>query len=386
MKLVILCAIFCIAIFVAPSLVDNQGYVFISAGNYTIESSVVVAVGIIILTFILLLLGYQFLRWIISCRKLFSGFFDRRREVAARENLYLGIIALLEQRYSEAHKLLIQNTHSNHRSVASYIIAAQAAIQTKNEKNCLNALEKVQKLEPRALLACLILKADLYASLGNYVKSVEILEKARVKYENNPVVYRKLANLCVKLGDFKKLREIIPYIKACKAFPFDDFLQLQFAVYKQDLQNIDNLVDLNELWNKVSRSLKKQPVILGLFARKFAEVEDSKMAEKIFIEGLRKFNEKAVLQEIYTCNISLPKLLAKLEAAYDNPEKQKNVDLLRALANQYFAGKDYCLALEYFKKIVEIGGINDDYKKIVCCYESTKLSDKSNLNLNKVSV
>ena len=39
MKLVILCAIFCIAIFVAPSLVDNQGYVFISAGNYTIESS-----------------------------------------------------------------------------------------------------------------------------------------------------------------------------------------------------------------------------------------------------------------------------------------------------------------------------------------------------------
>ena len=95
---------------------------------------------------------------------------------------------------------------------------------------------------------------------------------------------------------------------------------------------------------------------------------------------------KKLFYRKYTCNISLPKLRAKLEAEYDNPEKQKNVDLLRALANQYFAGKDYCLALEYFKKIVEIDGINDDYKKIVCCYESTKLSDKSNLNLNKVSV
>lgn len=372
--------------FFAPSIVDNQGYVFISIGNYTIELSVIVAIGIILLTFILLLVCYQVLHWLFSCKKIFGGFFDKRREATARENLYLGVIALLEQRYEEAHKLLISNTHSKHRSVASYIIAAQAAIQSKNEKACLNALDKAQKLESRSTLACQILKSDLYVKLDNLEKSAEILEKARATYDNNATILRKLSDLYIKLEDYEKLGELIPSIKACKAFPFDDFLKLQVVVYNRELQKINDVDPLKAKWDQVSRSLRKQPVILGLFARKFAELEDHKTAEKILLEGLRKLNESSIYQEISKCSYALPNLLDKLVAKNKSNEKDQDVDYLRALANQYFAKKDYPLALEIFKKIVDLDGNKDDFIKIAHCYESARLFEKSNISLKKVIV
>lgn len=386
MKLVCLCIIFCVAMVVAPSLVDNQGYVFISLGNYTVELSVIAAIGIIILTFLLFLLLCQLIKWFFSCKNVFRLFFARRREATARENLYLGVLALLEQRYSEAHKLLIQNTHSKHRSVASYIIAAQAAIQTKSEKDCIKALDKALKIEPRARLACILLHSDLYVALNDYEKAAEIIEQVSTEYQNNAVIFRKLANIYVKLNDYKRLREIIPNIKSCKAFSFDDFMKLQVSVYENELRNITDQNELCGVWSQVSRNLKKQSQILGLFARKFAELGDVSSSEKIFLEGLRKLDENTVCLEIVKCNVFMPKILEKLEDLSVDPKKDNNPIFIRALANQYYARKDYKLALEYLRKVVAIDGISDDFIKIASCYESGSLCDKSNLSLSKSSV
>ena len=146
MKYVVFCLLFCAAVIAAPFLVEHHGYVYVSVAGYTIETSLLVALGLVLLLYVILALLLKLLGRIFGARRSIRDFFGRRRENNARENLYFGLIALLEHRYEEAQHLLISCTHSRHRSVASYIIAAEAAAKNGDEKACLECLGHAREL------------------------------------------------------------------------------------------------------------------------------------------------------------------------------------------------------------------------------------------------
>ncbi|MBQ8708676.1 MAG: hypothetical protein IJ523_11370 [Succinivibrionaceae bacterium] len=387
MKKILLCLLFCAAVIMAPQVVDNHGYVFISVAGYTIETSLLVALIIVLAAYVLLAVIFRILARIFSAHTSISAFFGRRREESARENLYFGLIALLEHRYEEAQHLLISCTHSRHRSVASYIIAAEAAAKNGDEEACLKNLAMARELEPRSDLACSLLESGMYARFGRYEKAVAVLEGAAEVYPYHPAVYRSLADLYLVRGDYDELRDILPKIRNIRAFHYDDFLKIQLTLYRHDLEAMDSGEKVLELWSQVHRSFRKEPGIRGAFARRLAVLGKIREAEDLLQEGFRKADTDSMLDEVSACEVSLPAIRNYLVLMEGNATKKscRPEKLYRALANQFLAASDYAASIERFRKAIAIAPENDDYIKISRCYEAERLFEKASLNLKKAA-
>ncbi len=385
MKNVILCLLFCAAVIIAPFVVDNHGYVFISAGGYTIETSLLIMVLAILIVYAVIALILKLVAKAFNIRRSLKNFLGNKRESTAKENLYFGLIALLEHRYEEAQHLLISCTHTKHRSVASYIIAAEAAAKNGNEELCLKSLAKARDLEPRSDLACTLLESGMYAREGLYDKAITVLEKASEIYPFHPAVYRNLGDLYLIRNDYDHLREILPRIKNIRAFRYEDFLKIQLTLYRHDLECTNDAGEVMNMWQSVTRSFKKEPKIKGVFARRMAKLGLISESEEVLQEGLRKANLNAMLDEICLCDISLPSIrnyLVLLEASNKRDDCDE-VKLYRALANQFLAASDYSSSIDRFRKAIAIAPITDDYVKISRCYEAERLFEKASINLKK---
>ncbi len=379
MKNVILSLLFCAAVIAAPLVVDKHGYVYISVGDYTIETSLLVAVIGILLFYALMAVTFRILGKIFRAHRSIRSFFGRRREESARENLYFGLIALLEHRYEEAQHLLISCTHSKHRSVASYIIAAEAAAKNGNEQECLDCLGRARELEPRSDLACTLLESGLYARAGKYEKAIDVLEQAAKIYPLHPAVSRSLGDLCLICKDYERMRELLPQLKNIRNFRYEDYLRILATLYRHDLEETSDADRVASMWSEVSRSFRKEPVIRGLFARRMAELGRIREAEDLFEEGFRKADIDSMLDEVASCSVALPSVrnyLVLLECGSDR-NKCSQDKLYRALANQFLAACDYPSSIERFRKAIAISPLNEDYVKISKCYEAERLLDKA---------
>ncbi len=385
MKYVVFCLLFCAAVIAAPFLVEHHGYVYVSVAGYTIETSLLVALGLVLLLYVILALLLKLLGRIFGARRSIRDFFGRRRENNARENLYFGLIALLEHRYEEAQHLLISCTHSRHRSVASYIIAAEAAAKNGDEKACLECLGHARELEPRSDLACTLLESGLYVRSHRYEQAAAVLEKAAEIYPFHPAVYRSLGDLYLIRSDYARLREVLPRIKHIRAFRYEDFLRIQLTLYRHDLETVTDGDQALEMWSGVSRSFRREPAVRGVFARALARFGKIREAEDIFREGFRKADMDSMLDEVSRCEVALPAVrnyLILLEASRRDRDFAED-KLYRALANQFLAACDYPSSIERFRKAIAIAPVSDDYVKISRCYEAERLFEKASINLKK---
>ncbi len=368
MKKVILCILFCIAVIAAPYVVDNHGYVFISVGDYTIETSVLFALIAVLALYLVIALVISLITKLVAARSQVSSFIRSRRTTVSRSNLSAGVIAMAEHRYDDAENLFRNKTHKNYRSVANYLLASYAYIKLNSEEKFLECLKKAEELEPKAGLACLLIKSDFYLKRKQYDKSVEILENARTRFGSIPLICRKLSGIYLLLGDYDHLKGILSQVKKDRAFEYDDFLKIQLNVYQNDLSSIETSEAAKSLWEEVSRSFKKEPAVKGLFASRIAVLGDVETAEKILLEGFRKCDVSKMLDEIVNCDTFLPQVVKYMQDHLTEDERICT-RLYRAFAKQMFLTGNYSEALDWYGKLPPESIPAQEYSVICQCYE-----------------
>ncbi len=376
MKKIILCILFCLAVMVAPYVVENNGYVFISVGDYTIETSLLFTIIVILVTYLVIALFINIVTKLVGAKSNVKSFFSHRRSNTSKNNLSSGVIAMAEHRYADAEEFLIGQTHKNYRSASNYILASYAAIKLGKESDCLECLDNAVKVEPKAQLASLLIKSDYYLKTKKYDNAAEVLEEALKRYDNVSLIYRKLAGIYILQSDYDKLKIILAQVKKKRIFSYDDFLKIQHDVYRNDLAKMTTVEEVQALWESVTRSFKKEPSIKGIFACHFAVVGAIDEAEKIFLEGFRKCDIHQMLETVADCEVFLPKVYSYVTAHFLEDGLYSN-DLPRIIAKQNFNKGNYSEALTWYKKVISSNGFTDDYYALCQCYE--KLSNPVNL-------
>lgn len=380
MKMFLLCLAFCIAVVVAPFVIENHGYVYISIGGYSIETSFVLAVGLVILAVAAVLFLFGLAKRLFRAHKSVGSFFYRRRAAKAGSNFYSGIIALLEGDDAEAYRRLVTDTHNKHRTVPGYLLAARAAAKMKKEEDCAKCLAKARAADARSELACALIEADLREAAGEDESAIAVLQKVLESDQENAVVLRRLAGIFLKNADHERLEAILPVVKARRVLPYDEFLRVQVASYERRLNEMTDPAEAMKLWDTVSRNFRREPSVSCAFARRLASLGDIKNAETIVLEGLRKCDESGMALEIANIETSLPSVLKKLQTL---SEAKNNIDLERALGCQYMAAGDYPSAIEKFRLVVSDRPANEDLVRLSRCYEAERLFEKASVTLKQ---
>ena len=114
-KLLFILVTLAAAILVTLWAKDDPGYVLIDVKGYTIESSLVFAVIVLLVTFVLLHLGVRLYANLKSVGKGYRVWRNRRTQDKANEFLIKGLLALSEGKWSEAEKDVLKYTDNNQR-------------------------------------------------------------------------------------------------------------------------------------------------------------------------------------------------------------------------------------------------------------------------------
>lgn len=179
-RLLVVVLLFLTAVALSPVLIGEKGYILIAMGDLTIESTVVTASIMLILSFVALLMVLKFFRGGLN----FSfaawnkiAFASRRKAV---RDLNKGIAAYVLGDYKQAEHLLAKSAEASSFEHIAYLIAADAAQKQAlrpNTDHYLALLEQKSNTLKTAGLEAVLIKIKLLIGQQNYAQARKVIDE-----------------------------------------------------------------------------------------------------------------------------------------------------------------------------------------------------------------
>jgi|GEM_PF-272564 len=248
---------------------QDSGYVLLSYGSYSLETSLVVLLVALGLGFIGL---YILLRSIGSTWRLPSKIRQlsrRRRRSKAASELQTGLLQLSEGSWSAAQRSLVRHAEDSAMPVIHYLSAARAA-QLDNDAELRDSwLTKAYQASPQSEVAIGLAKAELQMLHKQHVQALATLRRLHEKSRHHPYVLRLLALTHMQLNEWQELEQLLPEIEQAKAFDDAGYRKLRAQLWAERLSQITELAlsgrneiareHIDNLWAKASKQERQDP-------------------------------------------------------------------------------------------------------------------------------
>lgn len=265
----------------------DAGYVGISFLGVLVEMSVA--------TLILVALAGYFLLWLvirlIRLRKIRRETQIVRREQRARMNFMRGILDFAAGDWAACEKSVLRNIEDAQRPVVNYLLAARAAdLQGAHERSA-QWLKMAQESDPREQAAILISQAEIQLRRKQFAAASETLQALEASGKQNSRSILLLARLYRQLGEFTKLRELEPQLRAAPEIRPTSVDELMDQTYVEMLKVTAESADmerLNKAWNATSKPAARRPEVVLAYARGAMKCGDHKKAQEVLANYLDK--------------------------------------------------------------------------------------------------
>jgi HemY protein len=205
---------------------QDPGYVVIGYHQWTIATSLWVAVGIIILTFFVLYFVVRVIKNIFSI----PNYFSRRRVVVnlQRYQKYMtqGIEDLAVGNYRAAEKIFLKLLRKNNHYTI-YLLAAQAAQAERAFDRRDNYFKSAFQCAKDNTFAVLLAQGLYYLQSEQYDESLIILKKLYKTEPKNTLLLSALKALYFKNQDWQSLQLILPQLKKQKLVSKDELTRIE---------------------------------------------------------------------------------------------------------------------------------------------------------------
>ncbi len=276
---------------IANYILPDNGYVLINFRGYAIEMSVPVMA-------FLLLVAYAAVRFciqILSTPRKMGEMVARRRQRKAGERITRGYIEMSEGNFARGEKLLTRGVRNSDTPLLNYLAAARAAQAQGDRERRDNWLRMAHDQDPKASAAVLLTQAELQLENKEYEAARTTLSKVLEKTPENAEAMRLLAVLCVQLGNWTDLEDLLIRLRKQGHIP-DAVIDEWFVQAWQSLLGaaVSNPQRVRQLWKKLPRHLRHRAELIH--AQVDAHVADGQPAEAE--KTLRKSLDKNWSEEL----------------------------------------------------------------------------------------
>ena len=257
-------------------LLEGNGYVLISFRGYTVEMSVP----------ILLFLGMVFYLAVRICVRIWRApralgeMAGRARSERSSKNINKGFIALSEGKMARGERLLTKGAATSEAPLLSYLAAARAAQMQGDQSRRDGWLKMAYSQEDGARNAVLLTQAELQLLDGEHEQARASLNRIRDSVPNHPQALRLLAELHTADGDWDVIVELLPALRKAKSLSVVELDQWAVQANAELLSAADiTPARIEELWQGLSRLLRKSPRLLRARARALVATGQTDLAE-----------------------------------------------------------------------------------------------------------
>ena len=338
---------------------EDSGYLLLTWGSFTIETTLWLALVVWLGTTVLLLLGYQICVDIINLPQRAHRSWVARKRCRARQRSHQGIVDWLNGNWERAYKLARKGLRTSETPLLNNLIAADAALQHKQYTAARTCLDDAKLLVTDATtnaeqfkavrLTLILFEARLARAQGALKQAAEQLHPyLEVRYPKILILYQEI---CYEQQDWGALQPILPKLETILSA--EAFTALSLQVSCGTIENIcdDNnieqhLFELNRHWRSTPQALRNNAKLILLYVDKLVALNAHAAAENVLRKILRqRFNTALVLRY----------------AALRSPEFQQKMIFLEELLKTHTKEPQLLLALARLCQIQELWGQAENY-------------------------
>ncbi|MFM4965295.1 heme biosynthesis HemY N-terminal domain-containing protein [Aeromonas bivalvium] len=335
-RLIILVAVMVAGLAFGPEASGNKGYVMISLGNYTVESSVTSAVILAILFYGLLLAVEWLLARVFGLRRRTLGWYGSRRRRKANQQTVAATLAFAEGQYGQAEKLMVKGARNSETPLLNYLSAAKAAQARGDESRRDHYLQQAQEEHPKAELALTLTQTQLQIEQGQYESALATLESLRALNPRHPMVLDQLRQVQLARQDWPALLELIPILhKVGRLTPKEEEALTRQAWIGRLQQGAGDADKLAAIWQAMPKKLRQDPELLLGYGRQLQALQGDQAAAQLWLDALRKEAHPELLAELPRLRLDdYQPLLTLLGKMQDKPGAQAALARICLLAGQ----------------------------------------------------
>jgi HemY protein len=290
--------IFVLALFVGAAgiwqLQQGSGYILISFSNSSIEMSLWTGIALYLLFTGLLVWLLLLVRWLSGAGG-FRQWWRSRRGARQASITMQGLLLYAEHDWQKASQLLSQAADKSVMPEVNLLFAARAAADNDDIRRAQQLLARLKLSYPKSGVAADKLLAELLVVEERFDEALQLL---KVLYANKPTdraILRLLSDIYYLTEDWSSLEKILRDLKHYGALNKAAVGNLEMEVYSNlvaafiadpELSELAQQAQLQGLWDRVPKGLRKAPEIICAYADALGQVNETGIVQPLLIKAL----------------------------------------------------------------------------------------------------
>lgn len=271
----------------------DSGYMLLSYGQYTLESSIWVGMLAFIVLFVVVYSFFSLVRRVISRSTAFGQWFTGHGYRRSQQQTTKGLIAFIEGNWLSARRILAKAAEKSDTPLLNYIMAARASHVLNDDEQVRHFLKRAEQSTSGAGIAVGLTQAELQLRNGHYDQSLATLNRVRLNAGKHPYVLKLLKLAYVGLKDWPEVLLLLPLLRKHKVFSPKELDELELMASKESIIAAAKLKDspkeeLLQQWQSLSKGMVKNSELVACYAAQLIALGDMQQAEKLIRNQLRK--------------------------------------------------------------------------------------------------
>ena len=362
-RFIILAIVFLAVIAISPLLINEKGYILIAMGNLTIESTVVTAIIMLVLSFIALLMLLKIFQGGLK----FSALTWQKVVFASKRKalieFYRGITAYLLRDYPQAEQSMAKCAKASGQQNLAWLVAAVAANNQKNNKNAvsnsthyLNLIEQNYNPKAKTLLETLLVSLDLLIQQGNYTKARTLLDENHKLIGHDSRLLALEIDLCINEKRYHAAAEYLNSARKQKNINVKRLSNWEYSIFaalfsekitKEDQQALYNY------WQNLAKKVKQSDAVFLAYCQVLATHKLVEPINKLLLPRLKKEADIQFIKQVRQLPISnADELIAVVQKHLHKDEN--NAKWLSLLAHFAYASQQWAMADKAFHRLLNL--------------------------------
>ncbi|AJQ93546.1 heme biosynthesis HemY N-terminal domain-containing protein [Gynuella sunshinyii] len=328
----------------------DAGYVLVSIGRYTLETSFWLAAAAWCLS-VAIVYGSVWLLGRLRIYRSLSRWNHARLANRASRMMNDGLRALARGQFKLAYKLLTNSAKRANIPAINYLLAAYAAHHMGNNTlcdECLTAAETTGKADP---VMAGLLQSMVQIQRKDYEQALATLTRIRGE-DKNPFKLELLRQVYDYLQDWENLDQTLKRLdKIGRSQSSEVRISTEHLIINR-LKQADAKT-LDKVWNSIDSSNKQEPVMLLTYCHQLTEQGRQQQAEVLLRKHISQQYDRESILAYGLLNADAKQQLLAAESWLR--ERPNNIELLVTLGRLSLKNQLWGKALEYLKMAVSLG-------------------------------
>lgn len=334
---------------------EDNGYVYLAYGHWTLETSLAIFLSLNLLAWLALAGLTRLRRWLWQLPQELRHWRLETQERRSLQSLYQGALAYGVHDWERARELWVREAEHSRLPALHYLHAARAAHQAGAPRERDLYLQLAAQSTPVPDIRLALMRAEMLLDSGQHETALSLLQQLKSAERQHPWALQLQAQALRITGSWETLLELWPNLKRRNALSATALETLELELVSHLLETKTTLQELTGFWRSLPSELRRLAANRELFCRRLAAVGDSAAAAAQIIQFVNDRWDSGLLLLLAQLPLEYPgKLLNQVEQWLIRTDESP--ELLLALGSLAFQNRLWGKARNYLDRLLRHHG------------------------------